>query len=61
MGKNQNNSPKFSIYMIFMNMNLYDITCMQKFEDHIQVLFEFHLINKKDLNLNMKFELGFAL
>jgi hypothetical protein len=47
--------------MIFMNMNLYDITCMQKFEDPIQVLFGFHLINKKDLNLNMKFELGFAL
>jgi hypothetical protein len=39
--------------MIFMNVNLDDITCMQKFEDPIQVTFGFDLINKKDLNLNM--------
>jgi hypothetical protein len=44
-----------------MNMNLDGITCMQSFEDPTQVASRLHLINKKDLNLNMNFELSFAL
>jgi hypothetical protein len=58
-GKNLNNSPKFSLGMIFMNMNLDGITCMQNFEDPIEVAFGLDLITKK--NLNIKFELMFAL
>jgi hypothetical protein len=41
--------------MIFMNVNLYGLTCMQKFEDRLD------LIIKKNLILNINFELGFAL
>jgi hypothetical protein len=46
--------------MIFMNINLDGITCMQKFEDPLHMAFGLDLI-KKDLNLNMNFELCFAL
>jgi hypothetical protein len=56
-----NNSPKLYLDIIFMNMNLDGITCMQSFEDPTQVASRLHLINKKDLNLNMNFELSFAL
>jgi hypothetical protein len=56
-----NNSLKFSLVMIFMNMNLDVITCMQKFEDPIQLAFGLDLIIKKNFNLNMNFEIGFAL
>jgi hypothetical protein len=56
-----NNSLKFSLVMIFMNMNLGVITCMQKFEDPIQLAFGLDLIIKKNFNLNMNFEIGFAL
>jgi hypothetical protein len=47
--------------MIFINMNLDGITCMQKFEDPIQVALGLDLIIKKNLNLNVNFEVGFAL
>jgi hypothetical protein len=36
-----------------MNVNLYGLTCMQKFEDTIQVAFGLDLIIKENLNLNM--------
>jgi hypothetical protein len=42
--KNLNNSPKFSLGIIFMNMNFDGITCIQKFEDPIQVVFGLNLI-----------------
>jgi hypothetical protein len=45
--------------MIFMNMNVDGITCLQNFEDPIEVAFGLDLITKK--NLNIKFELMFAL
>jgi hypothetical protein len=41
-----------------MNVNLYGLICMQKFEDTIQVTFGLDLIIKEVLNLNMNFELG---
>jgi hypothetical protein len=44
--------------MIFLNVNLDSLHCMQKFEDTIQVAFVLDLIIKEDLNLNMNFELG---
>jgi hypothetical protein len=47
--------------MFFMNVNLDGHTCMQKFEHTIQVTFELDLINKKDLNLNLNFRLGFTV
>jgi hypothetical protein len=60
-GTNLNNSPKLFLGMIFKNMNLDDITSMQKFEDpykwHLDLIWKW----KEDLNLNMKFVLGFAL
>jgi hypothetical protein len=56
-----NNSPKFSLGLFFKNMNLDGIVCMQKIEDPIQVDFGLNLGIKKDLNLNIKFVLGFAL
>jgi hypothetical protein len=51
-----NNSQKISIEVIFMNVNLDDLTCMQKFEDPMQVAFGLDLMIKE--NLNMNFELG---
>jgi hypothetical protein len=59
LDKNLNNSSKFSLDIIFMNVNLDDITCMQKFEDPTQVTFGINLIIQ--MNLNMIFELGFTL
>jgi hypothetical protein len=56
--KNLNNSPKFYLDMIFMNVNLGGCTCMQKFEDTVQVAFEFDVIIKEYLNLSMNFERG---
>jgi hypothetical protein len=47
--------------MIFMNMNLDGITCMQNFDDPIQLAFELNLIIEKDLNLNLNLVLRFAL
>jgi hypothetical protein len=47
--------------MISKNKNLDDITCMQKFEYPLLVGFGLNLRIEKDLNLNMKFVLGFAL
>jgi hypothetical protein len=44
--------------MIFMNVNLDDIPRMKFFEDPMQVAFGLDLIIKKNLNLNMNFELG---
>jgi hypothetical protein len=35
--KNLDNSPKFLLDNVFMNVNLDGLTCMQKFEDIIQV------------------------
>jgi hypothetical protein len=59
LDKNLNNSSKFSLDIIFMNVNLDDITYMQKFEDPTQVTFGINLIIQ--MNLNMIFELGFTL
>jgi two-component SAPR family response regulator len=53
LGENLDNSPNFHPDLIFMDVNLDGITCMQKIEDPIQVTFELDLIIKKDLNLNM--------
>jgi hypothetical protein len=39
-----------------MNVNLDGLTCMQKFEDTIQVACGPYLIIKEDLNLNINFE-----
>jgi hypothetical protein len=39
-----------------MNVNLDDLTCMQKFEDPMQVAFGLDLMIKE--NLNMNFELS---
>jgi hypothetical protein len=50
--KNLNNSPKFYLARIFMNVNFDGLTCMQKIEDTKQVAVEFDLIIKGDLNLN---------
>jgi hypothetical protein len=52
------NSPKFYVDMILMNVNLDDLNCMQKFEDTIQVKFGLDLIIKENLNLNINFEPG---
>jgi hypothetical protein len=51
--KNLNNTPKFSLDKVFMNVNLDDITCVQKIEYPIQVAFRLNLIIVKDLNLNL--------
>jgi hypothetical protein len=48
--KNLNNSTKFSLSMIFRNINLDNITYIKKFEDPLQVA---GLKNRKDLNLNL--------
>jgi hypothetical protein len=53
-----NNSPKFYLDMIFMNVNLDGITCIQKFEDTIQVAFGLDLIIKENLNLNINIKIG---
>jgi hypothetical protein len=52
------NSPKFYLDMIFMNVNLDVLTSMQKIEDTLKVPFGFDLIIKEDLNLNTNFEPG---
>jgi hypothetical protein len=44
--------------MIFMNVNLDGLTCMQKFDDTLQVAFGLDLIIKEDLNLNTNFKPG---
>jgi hypothetical protein len=44
--------------MIFMNVNLDAIICMQKFEYTMQVVFGLDLIIKVDLNLNINFQPG---
>jgi hypothetical protein len=44
LGTNLNNSPKFSLGSVFMNVDLYGITYMQKFEDPILVAFGPNLI-----------------
>jgi hypothetical protein len=51
-GKNLNYSPKFYLAKVFMNVNLDDLTCMQEFEDIIQVANELDFTLKEDLNLN---------
>jgi hypothetical protein len=56
--KNLNNTPKFSLDKVFMNVNLDDITCVQKIEYPIQVAFRLNLIIEKDLNLNLNLVLG---
>jgi hypothetical protein len=52
LGGNLNYSPKFYLANVFMNVNLYGLTYMQKFEDITQVVNELDLISKEDLNLN---------
>jgi hypothetical protein len=47
--------------MIFMNMNLDSITCMQNFDNPLEVAIGLNLIIENDLNLNMKLVLGFHL
>jgi hypothetical protein len=61
LGKNLNNSQKFSLVMVLMNVNLDCINFMQKSEDPTQVAFDLDLIMKKNLNLNLNVVLGFAL
>jgi hypothetical protein len=55
------NSPKIFLDMIFNTVNLYWLTCIQKFEDPLQVANRTTKeISKKSSNLNLKpFELGF--
>jgi hypothetical protein len=45
--KNLNNSRKFSLGVVFLNVNLDSITCIQKFEDPIHVTFRLNLIIEK--------------
>jgi hypothetical protein len=47
------NSPKFELNIIFMNVNLDYLTCMQEFEVTTQVAIDLiWIIFKLDLNLN---------
>jgi hypothetical protein len=45
--------------MIFMNVNLDGMTCMQKIKGHIQVTFELDLIIQK--GFEFEYELGLTL
>jgi hypothetical protein len=56
--KKLTNSSKFYLEMIFMNVNLFGLTCMKNFEDTIQLAFELDLINKEGFEFEYELELG---
>jgi hypothetical protein len=55
--KKLTNSSKFYLEMIFMNVNLFGLTCMKNFEDTIQLAFELDLINKEGFEFEYELEL----
>jgi hypothetical protein len=59
--KNPDNSTKFYLPKVFMNVNLYGLTCMQKCEDTMQVAFGLGLIIKENLNLNLNLNQVYTL
>jgi hypothetical protein len=54
-GENIIKSLKFYLHKIFMNINLYDLTCIKKFKVPLQVanMTWFNDIQRKDLNSNL--------
>jgi hypothetical protein len=51
-GKNLNNSPKFYLAKVFMNVNLYGLTSLQNFDDITQVTIYLDLLIKGNSNFN---------
>jgi hypothetical protein len=52
--KNSKNSPKFYLLKIFITVNLYWSTCIQKFDVPLQVAIRTKLNSQKGFNFNLK-------